>query len=95
MHFRFLRTAERRYARGHRNPALVGQAARGKRTVSVCVVFRRAKRGRFAYFALKLALPGDHPSPKETIATKYILLCKLSLRKMRTTILQREGLQKG
>ena len=35
--------------------AALTNAVRCRRTVSVCV-FKRAKRGRFAYFALKLAL---------------------------------------
>src|SRR5262249_21150107 len=33
------------------------------RTVSVCVVFKREKRGRFAYFALKLPQPPSLKRP--------------------------------
>jgi hypothetical protein len=36
--------------------AALTNALRCRRTVSVCAVLRRAKRGRFAYFALKLGL---------------------------------------
>jgi hypothetical protein len=35
--------------------AALTKALRCRRTVSVCAVLRRAKRGRFAYFALRLA----------------------------------------
>ena len=41
--------------------AALTNALRCRRTVSVCAVVRRAKRGRFAYFALKLALMGERP----------------------------------
>ena len=36
--------------------AALTNALRCRRTVSVCVVFKRAKLGRFAYFELKFAL---------------------------------------
>jgi hypothetical protein len=38
-------------------------ALQRRRTVSVCTALRWAKRGRFAYFALKLALMGPRPRP--------------------------------
>jgi hypothetical protein len=41
--------------------AALTNALRCRRTVSVCAVLRRAKRGRFAYFALKLTLMGPSP----------------------------------
>ena len=41
--------------------AALTNALRCRRTVLVCAVLRRAKRGRFAYFALKLALMGPPP----------------------------------
>jgi len=51
--------------------AALTNALRCRRTVSVCAVLRRAKRGRFAYFALKLALIEICPERGLPIARTY------------------------
>src|SRR5262249_34965119 len=45
-----------RRAGGHGVAEMLAKAVRCWRTVSICPCFKRAKRGRFAYFGLRLAL---------------------------------------
>jgi hypothetical protein len=47
-------------------------ALRGRRTVSVCTALKCAKRGRFAYFALKLALLGTATGLHRSINQKAV-----------------------
>jgi hypothetical protein len=47
-------------------------ALRGRRTVSVCTALKCAKRGRFAYFALKLALMGTATGLHRSINQKAV-----------------------